>query len=611
MNLGGRRLVAEAPQTAPLEELAQELELGRRCEIDAAARKEQATEEQAAAREKASRALQRSLHPRMSEPYRISAGDARFLPRLTDEQVGWSPREKEIFISSYGKYDGQHYFVGTDGELEAARQFLMEEHPGWWEGWRQTILRVSDQGNGQSLPWDRVHGSICADEARTLPHVTDHQIGWSPQEKKDYMQVYGNGVRLEAARHFMWNVRHGHRDAAREAILREEKAKAEKSAAVRLQAVVRMWITRYLRFQPRSNLFWYSESGKLYTARGLHFVGPQTASDIADTSCDAEPGAPNSQWSFEGDPDEKDLWKFPNFGCELPDFRKWKCRTCSVASCFQGRPPPSCKNCAREEELAVWRRGERERYLQGKRDRAYERRRQRGLKGGQHAVLPACDTRHHCVICRAGQKSYIATNVEQLRGHMRQKHPEAYVVEAGRMKAHHCWTSFALSNCCAARHGPPSTRFVGRVSNEDGARQYALCVCSGDGQHCDVDRDTWQRDPIAAAWQAQLVDYYRTASEAEHAAAVRLQAVARSWLETPAGDAGWRHLDDDDTETPADGAASAAPADSAASAAATTGPRDDAVEERAPASAPAPVSAPADDDDVDDMETFLDRLDDY
>eukprot|EP01047_Picozoa_sp_COSAG01_P026731 COSAG01_NODE_1733_length_9368_cov_6.908620_2_plen_835_part_00 len=98
---------------------------------------------------------------------------------------------------------------------------------------------------------------------------------------------------------------------------------------------------------------------------------------------------------------------------------------------------------------------------------------------GQRAVLPACDTQYHCVVC-----PYVASNPEQFRGHVRQKHNKTRHQRA------------------AAERG----RFKGRVRNEHRVRQYALCVCGGDGDGAcrNEDEERWVRDPAAHEWQAAL-----------------------------------------------------------------------------------------------------------
>eukprot|EP01047_Picozoa_sp_COSAG01_P049707 COSAG01_NODE_4954_length_4592_cov_10.344981_1_plen_144_part_00 len=96
-----------------------------------------------------------------------------------------------------------------------------------------------------------------------------------------------------------------------------------------------------------------------------------------------------------------------------------------------------------------------------------------GLKGGQRAVLPACNGQYRCVVC-----SYAAPNPERLRSHVRKKH----------------------GNSVQAKRG----RFIGREKNAAGARQYALCVCSADGACCGAGTHDWVRDPSAQAWQAAL-----------------------------------------------------------------------------------------------------------
>jgi hypothetical protein len=104
------------------------------------------------------------------------------------------------------------------------------------------------------------------------------------------------------------------------------------------------------------------------------------------------------------------------------------------------------------------------------------RRRFAGLKGGKQVVLPACDTRYHCVLCPS-DGPYVASNPEQLRSHMRRKHGNSAEAERGR--------------------------FRGRERNADGARQYALCVCVH-STCCAVGTLDWVRHPAASAWQASL-----------------------------------------------------------------------------------------------------------
>jgi hypothetical protein len=78
-----------------------------------------------------------------------------------------------------------------------------------------------------------------------------------------------------------------------------------------------------------------------------------------------------------------------------------------------------------------------------------------------------------CLVC-----TYVANNPEQFRSHVRQKHRKSVEAERGR--------------------------FTGCEWNAEGARQYALCVCSADGTRCTASTQQWARDPAAHAWQDSL-----------------------------------------------------------------------------------------------------------
>jgi hypothetical protein len=117
---------------------------------------------------------------------------------------------------------------------------------------------------------------------------------------------------------------------------------------------------------------------------------------------------------------------------------------------------------------------ERQDGLKKKRDEMRDRR--GGLKGGQLAVLPACNRSFVCALCRA-----VVPSRDALRSHVRRQHPGKPVEQ---------------------------TRFKGRITTADGRWQYGFCVCTHGAQcdavACDLVVDQWVRDPAAQAWQAAL-----------------------------------------------------------------------------------------------------------
>jgi hypothetical protein len=128
----------------------------------------------------------------------------------------------------------------------------------------------------------------------------------------------------------------------------------------------------------------------------------------------------------------------------------------------------------RQEAVRAKERDREEAVRARKRDR--ERARRGGLKGGRLAVLPTCDGQYHCVVC-----PYVASNPEQFRSHVRQKHGKTHQQRA------------------EAERG----RFKGREFNVHGASQYAMCVCA-DGACCVVGTEDWVRALAAQEWQAAL-----------------------------------------------------------------------------------------------------------
>ena len=154
----------------------------------------------------------------------------------------------------------------------------------------------------------------------------------------------------------------------------------------------------------------------------------------------------------------------------------------------------------REKEIAA----AKERYrLARERDRMWARRtfkavlraerdmmraRRGGLKGGNQAFLPACNHNYYCTKCAC--PVYVASNREQLRSHIRQKHNGSLSLEHDPSRP-------------VTRARPVvMAQFRGREKNVTGAYQYALCVCSG--ARCGSSTQQWVRDPAAHAWQASL-----------------------------------------------------------------------------------------------------------
>jgi hypothetical protein len=108
------------------------------------------------------------------------------------------------------------------------------------------------------------------------------------------------------------------------------------------------------------------------------------------------------------------------------------------------------------------------------------KRRQR--KGGQVAVLPACDGRFHCGACWAARE--------------RDLRRPPFVRSERRQLRHH------IRRACEFTDGVAKL-FRGRVMAPDGCRRhYALCVCGL--ARCAALVEAWVRHPGAADWQSRL-----------------------------------------------------------------------------------------------------------
>jgi hypothetical protein len=105
-----------------------------------------------------------------------------------------------------------------------------------------------------------------------------------------------------------------------------------------------------------------------------------------------------------------------------------------------------------------------------------------GLKGRQVAVLPACNGTFPCLACKRQGNDYAASNREQLRSHMRQKHPESRNV-------------FCMK------------QFTGHMRDAEDRKQYGQCVCGSAScvyTGAQSAGDVWVQHPEVTTWQATV-----------------------------------------------------------------------------------------------------------
>ena len=128
------------------------------------------------------------------------------------------------------------------------------------------------------------------------------------------------------------------------------------------------------------------------------------------------------------------------------------------------------------------RRAEEEQRRRERAERLTRNAKRRQQKGGQVAVLPACDGRFHCGACWAARE--------------RDLRRPPFVRSERRQLRHH------IRRACEYTDGVAKS-FRGRVMAPDGCRRhYALCVCGL--ARCAALAEAWVRHPSAADWQSAL-----------------------------------------------------------------------------------------------------------